>query len=85
MDWLLDLMGYIGNLAYTSTPVQNVDLKEVHAAKTICRFQGEKKFGVVHILSQHYYSLCFHILEDFHFQFMLRMCIKTLTLNNYKI
>lgn len=29
MDWLLDLMGYIGNLAYTSTPVQNVDLKEV--------------------------------------------------------
>uniref|UniRef100_A0A669QQP2 Focadhesin n=1 Tax=Phasianus colchicus TaxID=9054 RepID=A0A669QQP2_PHACC len=29
MDWLLDLMGYIGNLAYKSTPVQNVHLKEV--------------------------------------------------------
>ncbi|NXK44833.1 FOCAD protein, partial [Chauna torquata] len=29
MDWLLDLMGYIRNLAYKSTPVQNVDLKEV--------------------------------------------------------
>ncbi|NXL04355.1 FOCAD protein, partial [Mesembrinibis cayennensis] len=28
MDWLLDLMGYIRNLAYKSTPVQNVDLKE---------------------------------------------------------
>ncbi|OXB75526.1 UNVERIFIED_CONTAM: hypothetical protein H355_006122 [Colinus virginianus] len=29
MDWLLDLMGYIGNLAYKSTPIQNADLKEV--------------------------------------------------------
>uniref|UniRef100_A0A8B9CID0 Focadhesin n=1 Tax=Anser brachyrhynchus TaxID=132585 RepID=A0A8B9CID0_9AVES len=28
MDWLLDLMGYIRNLAYKSTPIQNVDLKE---------------------------------------------------------
>ncbi|XP_072716014.1 focadhesin [Ciconia boyciana] len=28
MDWLLDLMGYIRNLAYKSTPLQNVDLKE---------------------------------------------------------
>ncbi|NXB40090.1 FOCAD protein, partial [Eulacestoma nigropectus] len=28
MDWLLDLMGYIRNVAYKSTPVQNVDLKE---------------------------------------------------------
>ncbi|NWT45596.1 FOCAD protein, partial [Chroicocephalus maculipennis] len=28
-DWLLDLMGYIRNLAYKSTPLQNVDLKEV--------------------------------------------------------
>ncbi|XP_063176003.1 focadhesin [Chroicocephalus ridibundus] len=27
-DWLLDLMGYIRNLAYKSTPLQNVDLKE---------------------------------------------------------
>ncbi|XP_023799302.1 focadhesin isoform X2 [Cyanistes caeruleus] len=28
MDWLLDLMGYIRNAAYRSTPLQNVDLKE---------------------------------------------------------
>ncbi|KAM6109695.1 focadhesin isoform 2-T2 [Phoenicopterus ruber ruber] len=28
MDWLLDLMGYIRNLAYKSTHLQNVDLKE---------------------------------------------------------
>ncbi|NXE14514.1 FOCAD protein, partial [Lophotis ruficrista] len=28
MDWLLDLMGYIRNLAYNSTPLPNVDLKE---------------------------------------------------------
>uniref|UniRef100_A0A8C5TYQ5 Focadhesin n=1 Tax=Malurus cyaneus samueli TaxID=2593467 RepID=A0A8C5TYQ5_9PASS len=28
MDWLLDLMGYIRNVAYKSTPLQNVDLKE---------------------------------------------------------
>ncbi|NXB71749.1 FOCAD protein, partial [Donacobius atricapilla] len=28
MDWLLDLMGYIRNVAYRSTPLQNVDLKE---------------------------------------------------------
>ncbi|XP_069633577.1 focadhesin [Haliaeetus albicilla] len=28
MDWLLDLMGYIRNLAYQSTPLQNVNLKE---------------------------------------------------------
>ncbi|NXQ79812.1 FOCAD protein, partial [Nyctibius grandis] len=28
MDWLLDLMGYIRNVAYESTPLQNVDLKE---------------------------------------------------------
>ncbi|XP_074877861.1 focadhesin isoform X4 [Buteo buteo] len=28
MDWLLDLMGYIRNLAYQSTPLQNVSLKE---------------------------------------------------------
>ncbi|NWX38885.1 FOCAD protein, partial [Steatornis caripensis] len=28
MDWLLDLMSYIRNVAYKSTPVQNVDLKE---------------------------------------------------------
>ncbi|KAM8793170.1 focadhesin [Eudromia elegans] len=29
MDWLLDLMGYITNVVYKLTPVQNVDLKEV--------------------------------------------------------
>lgn len=46
MDWLLDLMGYIGNLAYKSTPVQNVHLKEVHAVKIICSFQGKKVFLV---------------------------------------
>uniref|UniRef100_A0A8C3V5X3 Focadhesin n=1 Tax=Catharus ustulatus TaxID=91951 RepID=A0A8C3V5X3_CATUS len=28
MDWLLDLMGYIRNVAYKSIPLQNVDLKE---------------------------------------------------------
>uniref|UniRef100_A0A8C0FSK3 Focadhesin n=1 Tax=Bubo bubo TaxID=30461 RepID=A0A8C0FSK3_BUBBB len=28
MDWLLDLMGYIRNLAYKSRPLENVDLKE---------------------------------------------------------
>ncbi|XP_053909823.1 focadhesin isoform X1 [Cuculus canorus] len=28
MDWLLDLMGYIRNLAYKSTPLQNVSLEE---------------------------------------------------------
>ncbi|XP_061874504.1 focadhesin [Colius striatus] len=28
MNWLLDLMGYIRNLAHKSTPLQNVDLKE---------------------------------------------------------
>ncbi|KAM9262979.1 focadhesin isoform 1-T2 [Morus bassanus] len=28
MNWLLDLMGYIRNLAYESTPLQNVNLKE---------------------------------------------------------
>nr|XP_009940730.1 PREDICTED: focadhesin [Opisthocomus hoazin] len=28
MDWLLDLMGYIRNLAHKSTSLQNVDLKE---------------------------------------------------------
>ncbi|XP_009692924.1 PREDICTED: focadhesin-like, partial [Cariama cristata] len=28
MDWLLDLMGYIRNLAYKSTTLQNVNLKE---------------------------------------------------------
>ncbi|NWU72158.1 FOCAD protein, partial [Pterocles burchelli] len=28
MDWLLDLMGYIRNLAYKSTILENVDLKE---------------------------------------------------------
>ncbi|NXT37592.1 FOCAD protein, partial [Pelecanoides urinatrix] len=28
MDWLLDLMGYIRNVAYKSTPLQNVNLKE---------------------------------------------------------
>ncbi|NXM95608.1 FOCAD protein, partial [Sylvia borin] len=28
MDWLLDLMGYIRNVAYKSKPLQNVDLKE---------------------------------------------------------
>ncbi|NWV91751.1 FOCAD protein, partial [Machaerirhynchus nigripectus] len=28
VDWLLDLMGYTRNVAYKSTPVQNVDLKE---------------------------------------------------------
>ncbi|NXO98546.1 FOCAD protein, partial [Certhia brachydactyla] len=28
MDWLLDLMGYITNVAHKSTPLQNVDLKE---------------------------------------------------------
>ncbi|NWY51564.1 FOCAD protein, partial [Chionis minor] len=28
MNWLLDLMGYIRNLACTSTPLENVDLKE---------------------------------------------------------
>lgn len=35
MDWLLDLMGYIRNVAYKSTPLQNVDLKEVMAVKII--------------------------------------------------
>ncbi|NXC48300.1 FOCAD protein, partial [Penelope pileata] len=29
MDWLLDLMGYIRNLAYKSTRIQTADLKEV--------------------------------------------------------
>ncbi|NWS83492.1 FOCAD protein, partial [Toxostoma redivivum] len=28
MNWLLDLMGYIRNVAYKSIPLQNVDLKE---------------------------------------------------------
>ncbi|NWI93334.1 FOCAD protein, partial [Pitta sordida] len=28
IDWLLDLMGYIRNVAYKSIPLQNVDLKE---------------------------------------------------------
>ncbi|NXI90902.1 FOCAD protein, partial [Psophia crepitans] len=28
MDWLLDLMGYIRNLAYKSTPLQNINLRE---------------------------------------------------------
>ncbi|NXL66868.1 FOCAD protein, partial [Chordeiles acutipennis] len=28
MNWLLDLMGYIRNSAYRSTPLENVDLKE---------------------------------------------------------
>uniref|UniRef100_A0A8C4XNL7 Focadhesin n=1 Tax=Falco tinnunculus TaxID=100819 RepID=A0A8C4XNL7_FALTI len=28
MDWLLNLMGYIKNLAYKSTPLEKVDLKE---------------------------------------------------------
>ncbi|XP_029859345.1 focadhesin isoform X2 [Aquila chrysaetos chrysaetos] len=28
IDWLLDLMGYIRNLAYQSTPLENVNLKE---------------------------------------------------------
>uniref|UniRef100_A0A8C8BTY2 Focadhesin n=1 Tax=Otus sunia TaxID=257818 RepID=A0A8C8BTY2_9STRI len=28
MDWLLDLMGYIRNIAYKSMPLENVDLKE---------------------------------------------------------
>ncbi|NXH34514.1 FOCAD protein, partial [Myiagra hebetior] len=28
VDWLLDLMGYIRNVAYKSIPVQNADLKE---------------------------------------------------------
>ncbi|NXC75735.1 FOCAD protein, partial [Anhinga anhinga] len=28
IDWLLDLMGYIRNSAYESTPLQNVNLKE---------------------------------------------------------
>lgn len=43
MDWLLDLMGYIRNLAFKSTPIQNVDLKEVCALKTTSSFQ-EKGF-----------------------------------------
>lgn len=29
MDWLLDLMGCIRNVAYKSKPLKNVDLKEV--------------------------------------------------------
>lgn len=57
MDWLLDLMGYIRNLAYKSTPIQNVDLKEVCALKTTSSFQ-EKGFFLtkisIHILSQQY-------------------------------
>uniref|UniRef100_A0A8C3I2T7 Focadhesin n=1 Tax=Chrysemys picta bellii TaxID=8478 RepID=A0A8C3I2T7_CHRPI len=28
MDWLLELMGYIRNVAYKSIPIQNLDLKE---------------------------------------------------------
>lgn len=35
MDWLLDLMGYIRNVACKSTPLQNGDLKEVMAVKII--------------------------------------------------
>ncbi|NWS48771.1 FOCAD protein, partial [Probosciger aterrimus] len=29
MDWMLELMGYIRNLAYKSRPLENVDLKEL--------------------------------------------------------
>jgi len=43
MDWLLDLMGYIRNLAHKSTSLQNVDLKEVHAMKIICSFQKKRR------------------------------------------
>ncbi|XP_005490993.1 focadhesin isoform X3 [Zonotrichia albicollis] len=35
MDWLLDLMGYIRNVACKSTPLQNGDLKEVDLKECI--------------------------------------------------
>lgn len=44
MDWLLELMGYTRNVAYKSTSIQNVDLKEVHTVKIICSFQEKNGF-----------------------------------------
>lgn len=52
MNWLLDLMGYIRNVAYKSTPLQNVNLKEVRAVKIICSFHEEGGFDVFHIIPQ---------------------------------
>lgn len=90
MEWLLDLMGYIRNLAYQSTPLENVNLKEVHAVKVLCSFQEKKEFSVYFIffLSNKYYSPCFYVLEYCHLvsteKFLLifvNVCVfKTLTL-----
>lgn len=38
MEWLLELMGYIRNLAYQSTSVQNVALDEVQSRGVTCGF-----------------------------------------------
>lgn len=36
MEWLLELMGYIRNIAYQSTSVQNVTLDEVQSRGVTC-------------------------------------------------
>ena len=38
MEWLLELMGYIRNVAYQSTSVQNVALDKVQSRGVICGF-----------------------------------------------
>lgn len=38
MEWLLELMGYIRNIAYQSTSIQNVVLDEVQSRRVIDSF-----------------------------------------------
>lgn len=49
MEWLLELMGYIRNVAYQSTSVQNVALDEVQSRGVIC---GSLKMWNLCLLSQ---------------------------------
>lgn len=43
MEWLLELMGYIRNIAYQSTSVQNVTLNEVQSRGVVC---GSRTFAL---------------------------------------
>lgn len=44
MEWLLELMGYIRNVAYQSTSVQNKALDEVQSRRVICHFPKIQNF-----------------------------------------
>ena len=64
MEWLLELMGYIRNVAYQSTSVQNVALDEVQSRGVIC---GSLKIQSIFSLPKEEHVAARSSLSSLHF------------------